>query len=80
MKISIRASGSCLFVFLKIHYDLKPANILLGRGNQSGEIKITDFGLSKQMYEELFDADEGMDLSTPGKCITYLFFFKQVCF
>lgn len=30
-----------------IHYDLKPGNILLGSGSVSGEIKITDFGLSK---------------------------------
>uniref|UniRef100_A0A915N6Q4 Protein kinase domain-containing protein n=1 Tax=Meloidogyne javanica TaxID=6303 RepID=A0A915N6Q4_MELJA len=28
-----------------IHYDLKPANILLQSGTTSGEIKITDFGL-----------------------------------
>ena len=30
-----------------IHYDLKPANILLEHGTTSGAIKITDFGLSK---------------------------------
>ena len=30
-----------------IHYDLKPANILLEHGTASGAIKITDFGLSK---------------------------------
>jgi serine/threonine protein kinase len=35
-----------------IHYDLKPANILMVR---PGEIKITDFGLSKIMQE---DADD----------------------
>ena len=28
-----------------IHYDLKPANILLHKG----QVKITDFGLSKQV-------------------------------
>lgn len=32
-----------------IHYDLKPANILLEHGTASGAIKITDFGLSKVM-------------------------------
>ncbi|CAF3748490.1 unnamed protein product [Rotaria sordida] len=49
-----------------IHYDLKPGNVLLGRGNNSGEIKITDFGLSKQMHEDKFDADDGMDLTSQG--------------
>jgi uncharacterized metal-binding protein len=38
----------------------------LGTGNNSGEIKITDFGLSKQMYEDISDED-GMDLSSQGK-------------
>ncbi|CAF4418007.1 unnamed protein product, partial [Adineta steineri] len=46
-----------------IHYDLKPGNVLLGTGPNSGEIKITDFGLSKQMHEDIFDED-GMDLSS----------------
>ncbi|CAH3186504.1 unnamed protein product, partial [Porites lobata] len=33
-----------------IHYDLKPGNILMvGTGALSGEVKITDFGLSKVM-------------------------------
>ena len=45
---------------------MKPGNILLGTGNQSGEIKITDFGLSKQMHEDSFDED-GMDLSSQGR-------------
>ncbi|GMR42433.1 hypothetical protein PMAYCL1PPCAC_12628, partial [Pristionchus mayeri] len=39
-----------------IHYDLKPANILLENGNASGAIKITDFGLSKLM-EDSEDVD-----------------------
>jgi hypothetical protein len=39
----------------------------LGTGNNSGEIKITDFGLSKQMHDDIFDDDDGMDLSSPGK-------------
>ena len=32
-----------------IHYDLKPANILIHKG----EIKITDFGLSKIMDADM---------------------------
>jgi len=49
-----------------IHFDLKPANILLGTGTNSGEIKITDFGLSKQMCEDTYDPEHGMDLTSQG--------------
>ncbi|XP_074659089.1 serine/threonine-protein kinase tousled-like 1 [Tubulanus polymorphus] len=49
-----------------IHYDLKPGNILLGSGNASGEIKITDFGLSKIMEEDKYNPDSGMDLTSQG--------------
>ncbi|XP_077977974.1 serine/threonine-protein kinase tousled-like 2 [Glandiceps talaboti] len=50
-----------------IHYDLKPGNILLGKGSVSGEIKITDFGLSKIMDEDNFNSnDGGMDLTSQG--------------
>ncbi|KAM3186092.1 hypothetical protein ACTXT7_005052 [Hymenolepis weldensis] len=49
-----------------IHYDLKPGNILLGSGEMSGEIKITDFGLSKLMTEDLYTPDIGMDLTSQG--------------
>ncbi|XP_064648200.1 serine/threonine-protein kinase tousled-like 2 isoform X2 [Lineus longissimus] len=49
-----------------IHYDLKPGNILLGSGNASGEIKITDFGLSKIMEEDKYHPDSGMDLTSQG--------------
>uniref|UniRef100_A0A158Q729 Protein kinase domain-containing protein n=1 Tax=Elaeophora elaphi TaxID=1147741 RepID=A0A158Q729_9BILA len=47
-----------------IHYDLKPANILLQSGTTSGAIKITDFGLSKIME----DADDGdsIELTSQG--------------
>ncbi|KAH3720344.1 hypothetical protein DPMN_063241, partial [Dreissena polymorpha] len=60
-----------------IHYDLKPGNILLGHPAQngsssmtgttsvSGEIKITDFGLSKIMDDETTNHD-GMDLTSQG--------------
>lgn len=49
-----------------IHYDLKPGNILLTEGNICGEIKITDFGLSKVMDEENYNPDHGMDLTSQG--------------
>ncbi|BFY97086.1 hypothetical protein BsWGS_00126 [Bradybaena similaris] len=49
-----------------IHYDLKPGNILLGSGSASGEIKITDFGLSKVMDETNFHPETGMDLTSQG--------------
>lgn len=49
-----------------IHYDLKPGNILLSSGTTSGEIKITDFGLSKIMDEDNYSADSGMDLTSQG--------------
>lgn len=47
-----------------IHYDLKPGNILLGAGSLSGEIKITDFGLSKVMDNS--DDGTGIDLTSQG--------------
>ncbi|XP_062517523.1 serine/threonine-protein kinase tousled-like 2 isoform X2 [Corticium candelabrum] len=46
-----------------IHYDLKPGNILLGSGALSGEVKITDFGLSKIMEDE---AASDMELTSQG--------------
>uniref|UniRef100_A0A914DBN8 Protein kinase domain-containing protein n=1 Tax=Acrobeloides nanus TaxID=290746 RepID=A0A914DBN8_9BILA len=47
-----------------IHYDLKPANILLQSGTTSGEIKITDFGLSKTM--ENSDDGDSIELTSQG--------------
>merc|ERR1719334_2396615 len=50
-----------------IHYDLKPGNILLtGDHVISGDIKITDFGLSKIMDEDSYNPNEGMDLTSQG--------------
>ncbi|XP_065578334.1 serine/threonine-protein kinase tousled-like 2 isoform X3 [Artemia franciscana] len=49
-----------------IHYDLKPGNILLTSGNICGDIKITDFGLSKIMDEDNYNPDQGMDLTSQG--------------
>lgn len=43
-----------------IHYDLKPGNIMIN----GGEIKITDFGLSKVVEQQ--QAPQGLDLTTPG--------------
>uniref|UniRef100_A0A3B3UW86 non-specific serine/threonine protein kinase n=1 Tax=Poecilia latipinna TaxID=48699 RepID=A0A3B3UW86_9TELE len=48
-----------------IHYDLKPGNILLVDGTACGEIKITDFGLSKIMDDDNYGVD-GMDLTSQG--------------
>lgn len=41
-------------------------NILLGNGCGSGEIKITDFGLSKIMDDDNYSPDHGMDLTSQG--------------
>ncbi|XP_015245998.1 PREDICTED: serine/threonine-protein kinase tousled-like 2 isoform X2 [Cyprinodon variegatus] len=47
-----------------IHYDLKPGNILLVNGTACGEIKITDFGLSKIVDDE--SSADGMELTSQG--------------
>ncbi|KAI4895045.1 hypothetical protein NFI96_016159 [Prochilodus magdalenae] len=49
-----------------IHYDLKPGNILLVNGTACGEIKITDFGLSKIMDDDSYNSAEGMELTSQG--------------
>ncbi|XP_020773925.1 serine/threonine-protein kinase tousled-like 2 isoform X2 [Boleophthalmus pectinirostris] len=49
-----------------IHYDLKPGNILLVNGTACGEIKITDFGLSKIMDDDSYSSADGMDLTSQG--------------
>ncbi|XP_071748109.1 serine/threonine-protein kinase tousled-like 2 isoform X2 [Lepeophtheirus salmonis] len=49
-----------------IHYDLKPGNILLTGGSVSGDIKITDFGLSKIMDSDNYSPEHGMDLTSQG--------------
>lgn len=41
-------------------------NILLMRGQQCGEVKITDFGLSKIMEGDTYCPDSGMDLTSQG--------------
>lgn len=63
-----------------IHYDLKPANILLQSGTTSGEIKITDFGLSKTI-ENADDGDESIELTSQGAgtyWFIFLYFFLSI--
>eukprot|EP00039_Didymoeca_costata_P007792 m.103981 g.103981 ORF g.103981 m.103981 type:complete len:675 (-) comp13830_c0_seq2:42-2066(-) len=43
-----------------IHYDLKPANVLL----VDGQVKLTDFGLSKQLKDS--DSSGNMELTSQG--------------
>lgn len=51
-------------------------NILLTEGNVCGEIKITDFGLSKVMDEENYNPDHGMDLTSQGAGTYWYVFFN----
>lgn len=53
-------------IFLFLTNFLFLGNILLSSGTTSGEIKITDFGLSKIMDEDNYSADSGMDLTSQG--------------
>ena len=41
-------------------------NILLMDGSAVGEVKITDFGLSKVMDDENYSPEHGMDLTSQG--------------
>uniref|UniRef100_A0AC34RJA1 Protein kinase domain-containing protein n=1 Tax=Panagrolaimus sp. JU765 TaxID=591449 RepID=A0AC34RJA1_9BILA len=47
-----------------IHYDLKPANILLQSGIRRFEIKITDFGLSKTVVNA--EGNDDIELTSQG--------------
>jgi len=44
-----------------------------------GEIKITDFGLSKVMDEENYNPDHGMDLTSQGAGTYWYVFFVLIC-
>ena len=44
----------------------RAGNILLTGGSVSGDIKITDFGLSKIMDSDNYNPDHGMDLTSQG--------------
>lgn len=54
-----------IYVSLKELYTLFLGNILLVDGTACGEIKITDFGLSKIMDDDSYGVD-GMDLTSQG--------------
>ena len=49
-----------------ISHLFRAGNILLSGGSVSGDIKITDFGLSKIMDPENYNPDHGMDLTSQG--------------
>lgn len=49
-----------------LHLLSSAGNILLTDGNILGEVKITDFGLSKVMDEDSYHPDYGMDLTSQG--------------
>lgn len=70
-----------IFVCKHDHYLVFPfaGNILLTEGNVCGEIKITDFGLSKVMDEENYNPDHGMDLTSQGAG-TYWYVFSVELF
>jgi len=53
-------------------------NILLGSGSCCGEIKITDFGLSKIM-DDSYNPEDGMDLTSQGAG-TYWSVLGFVCY
>lgn len=69
-------SRSCLllpWIFLLIskslfiHEDfIFLGNILLVNGTACGEIKITDFGLSKIMDDDSYNSVDGMELTSQG--------------
>ena len=52
------------FLFMKIFIFL--GNILLVNGTACGEIKITDFGLSKIMDDDSYNSVDGMELTSQG--------------
>ncbi|CAG0915713.1 unnamed protein product [Notodromas monacha] len=49
-----------------IHYDLKPANVLLNGDGILDNVKIADFGVSKIVDEQNYDPIRGMDLTSQG--------------
>ncbi|XP_065187742.1 serine/threonine-protein kinase tousled-like 1-B [Sycon ciliatum] len=58
-----------------IHYDLKPGNILLCSGSATGEIKITDFGLSK-----IKEGDSGADMELTSQGAGTYWYLPPECF
>lgn len=55
----------CMFLCICVCVWLYTGNILLVDGTACGEIKITDFGLSKIMDDDNYGVD-GMDLTSQG--------------
>lgn len=53
-----------LSLFMKVFIFL--GNILLVNGTACGEIKITDFGLSKIMDDDSYNSVDGMELTSQG--------------
>lgn len=51
---------------------------MLGCGSVSGEIKITDFGLSKVMDDDKYNPEHGMDLTSQGAG-TYWYVCSIIC-
>lgn len=56
-----------------IHYDLKPANILF---DENGDVKITDFGLSKQVD----DSTEGTSMELTSQGAGTYYYLPPECF
>lgn len=75
VRVGVQLSSSCLlllpwlflvslFLFMKIL--IFSGNILLVNGTACGEIKITDFGLSKIMDDDSYNSVDGMELTSQG--------------
>lgn len=64
MWIWIRAMQT--FSFMPVNSSSCSGNILLVNGTACGEIKITDFGLSKIMDDDSYNSVDGMELTSQG--------------
>jgi tousled-like kinase len=62
--------GKFLSSIVKLLSDVINARVFLGNilltGGSVGDVKITDFGLSKIMDPEIYNPDHGMDLTSQG--------------
>lgn len=63
---SRKAVYSHMFVFFFLFTALIVGNILLVNGTACGEIRITDFGLSKIMDDDSYNSADGMELTSQG--------------
>lgn len=65
--IGKRNTERCLFfTFYLLFTALVLGNILLVNGTACGEIRITDFGLSKIMDDDSYSSADGMELTSQG--------------